>query len=136
MVIGGSAIVIVTYEVLARGIYTCYAETGIRKSEFLVKPCEPLTVSARVGNLLMTQSVINNARSETTETAAELCPDCETDTIIHDPDRGERVCEECGLVLTEDPIDYGPEWRAFNAQEHDELSRVARHSPNRCTTVA
>ncbi len=72
----------------------------------------------------MTQSIIDHAETESRERDVELCPDCETDTIVHDPDRGERVCSECGLVLTEDPIDYGPEWRAFNAKEHDELSRV------------
>ncbi|MDJ1434501.1 transcription initiation factor IIB [Halostagnicola sp. A-GB9-2] len=74
----------------------------------------------------MSRSTIHRIRDETqeTETEADLCPDCETATIIQDPDRGERVCQDCGLVLSEDPIDYGPEWRAFNAQEHDQLSRV------------
>ncbi|MDZ7729861.1 MAG: transcription initiation factor IIB [Natrialbaceae archaeon] len=54
----------------------------------------------------------------------DLCPDCGTDTLVRDPDRGEQLCEACGLVVSEDPIDYGPEWRAFNAKEHEELSRV------------
>lgn len=74
----------------------------------------------------MTESVINRERGEQDlhEDEAGRCPDCRTDTVIRDPDRGERLCRECGLVLSEDPIDYGPEWRAFNAEEHDELSRV------------
>ncbi len=71
----------------------------------------------------MTQSITNRVRHESRE-ETELCPDCDADTIVHDPDRGERVCRECGLVLSEDPIDYGPEWRAFNSQEHETLSRV------------
>jgi transcription initiation factor TFIIB len=74
----------------------------------------------------MTRSITDHVKAESESQGREsgLCPDCETETIVHDPDRGERVCEDCGLVLNEDPIDYGPEWRAFNAQEHDELSRV------------
>ncbi|MCU4754197.1 transcription initiation factor IIB [Halobacteria archaeon AArc-curdl1] len=74
----------------------------------------------------MTRSVIENTRHETqkTNTNTDRCPDCETDTVVNDPDRGEQICRECGLVLGEDPIDYGPEWRAFNANEHDQLSRV------------
>ncbi|WP_276257002.1 transcription initiation factor IIB [Halomontanus rarus] len=74
----------------------------------------------------MTQSITTHVdeESQETETETDLCPDCESDTIVQDPDRGERVCRECGLVLSEEPIDYGPEWRAFNAQEHEELSRV------------
>ncbi len=83
----------------------------------------------------MTQSIIDHTTRESQRADAELCPDCETDTIVHDPDRGERVCRECGLVLTEDPIDYGPEWRAFNAKEHDQLSRVGAPSLSRCTTA-
>ncbi len=74
----------------------------------------------------MTRSISTHARNESTDTESvrDGCPDCETATIVQDPDRGERVCRECGLVLSEEPIDYGPEWRAFNAQEHEELSRV------------
>ncbi|MCU4924907.1 transcription initiation factor IIB [Halobacteria archaeon AArc-dxtr1] len=76
----------------------------------------------------MSRSSIEYARREPAETDAdsreERCPDCETATIIQDPDRGERVCRDCGLVLSTDPIDYGPEWRAFTAKEHDDLSRV------------
>ena len=74
----------------------------------------------------MTESIVRRTREEPAAKTGERgrCPDCETDTVIRDPDRGERLCRECGLVLSEDPIDYGPEWRAFNAEEHDELSRV------------
>lgn len=36
----------------------------------------------------------------------------------------EKFCRDCGLVIEEDNIDRGPEWRAFNAQEEEEKSRV------------
>ena len=73
----------------------------------------------------MTRSITEYAKEDTaaTERTGE-CPDCDTDTVVSDPDRGELVCRDCGLVLSEDPIDYGPEWRAFNAREHEQLSRV------------
>lgn len=91
----------------------------------------------------MTESVIDQHQEvqETQEREVGRCPDCETDTVIQDPDRGERVCRECGLVLSGDPIDYGPEWRAFNAEEHDRLSRVgapltsAMHDRGLTTTI-
>jgi transcription initiation factor TFIIB len=34
------------------------------------------------------------------------------------------VCEACGLVVEEDEIDHGPEWRAFDSAEKDRKSRV------------
>ncbi|MFC7237966.1 transcription initiation factor IIB family protein [Saliphagus sp. GCM10025317] len=72
----------------------------------------------------MTRSVTERTRQESQRTNSGQCPDCETNTVVSDPDRGELVCRECGLVLSDEPIDYGPEWRAFNAKEHDQLSRV------------
>jgi len=36
----------------------------------------------------------------------------------------EISCEDCGLILEEETIDRGPEWRAFNAAERDNKSRV------------
>jgi transcription initiation factor TFIIB len=43
-------------------------------------------------------------------TTHETCPECDgrlqrTDT--------ETVCDECGLVVSEDALDRGPEWRSF-----------------------
>ncbi|ERJ06126.1 Transcription initiation factor IIB 7 protein, partial [Halorhabdus tiamatea SARL4B] len=60
-----------------------------------------------------------------TETEAEdvNCPEC-GGNLISDTERGETVCTECGLVVEEDEIDPGPEWRAFDAKEKDQKSRV------------
>ncbi|MEF8838091.1 MAG: transcription initiation factor IIB, partial [Haloarculaceae archaeon] len=52
-----------------------------------------------------------------------VCPEC-GGTLVSDEVRGETVCEDCGLVVDEDEIDPGPEWRAFDAGEKDEKSRV------------
>ena len=51
------------------------------------------------------------------------CPEC-GGRLVADEERAETVCEDCGLVVEEDGIDPGPEWRAFNPQEKDEKSRV------------
>ncbi|CCQ33901.1 Transcription initiation factor IIB 6 protein [Halorhabdus tiamatea SARL4B] len=53
----------------------------------------------------------------------ETCPEC-GGTVTTDDGHGERVCEQCGVVLESDAIDHGPEWRAFTPSEKDERSRV------------
>ena len=58
-----------------------------------------------------------------TESQRPSCPECDSD-IVESPDQGETVCEECGLVIDEQNIDRGPEWRAFNHQERQSKSRV------------
>jgi transcription initiation factor TFIIB len=57
------------------------------------------------------------------ETETDQCPEC-SGTLVSDEARGETVCEQCGLVVDEDEIDPGPEWRAFDSNEKDEKSRV------------
>src|SRR6056297_927278 len=41
---------------------------------------------------------------------AQCCPECEGTVREQDT---ERVCVDCGLVVGEDRIDRGPEWRTF-----------------------
>ncbi|AAG20975.1 transcription initiation factor IIB (plasmid) [Halobacterium salinarum NRC-1] len=57
-----------------------------------------------------------------TNDEAQQCPECNSANVI--TDQSERVCEDCGLVLEDDQIDHGPEWRAFNSSERDQKSRV------------
>ena len=74
-------------------------------------------------------------REDTTETDEQededelVCPEC-GGSLATDSERGETVCEECGLVVSEDEIDPGPEWRAFDASEKDEKSRVGAPTTN------
>jgi len=63
------------------------------------------------------------------ETAEDVCPECDGN-LINDAEHGETVCEECGLVVEEDEIDPGPEWRAFDAGERDQKSRVGAPTTN------
>jgi transcription initiation factor TFIIIB Brf1 subunit/transcription initiation factor TFIIB len=53
-----------------------------------------------------------------------VCPDCDAPAVVPTADRGERVCEECGLVVADDEIDRGPEWRAYSHRESQAKSRV------------
>ncbi|WP_436909740.1 transcription initiation factor IIB [Halosimplex marinum] len=71
---------------------------------------------------------------ETEESASEReqeheCPEC-GGRLDADTEHGETVCSECGLVVEEDEIDHGPEWRAFNPSEKDEKSRVGAPTTN------
>jgi transcription initiation factor TFIIB len=69
-------------------------------------------------------------RTETDETSSELvCPEC-GGRLQSDTEHGETVCAECGLVVEEDEIDRGPEWRAFDAGERDQKSRVGAPTTN------
>ena len=54
----------------------------------------------------------------------DKCPECGSDNLVHDYDTGETVCGDCGLVLYEQMMDKGPEWRAFTQEEKASRSRV------------
>jgi len=85
----------------------------------------------------MTETETRTATEETrakTERAAEsertdgtVCEECGGRVVTQD---AETVCEDCGLVHDEETIDRGPEWRAFDAGERDEKSRVGAPTTN------
>ncbi len=60
---------------------------------------------------------------ERTDESVRTCPEC-GGRLATDTEHGETVCEDCGLVVDEDEIDHGPEWRAFDSSERDNKSRV------------
>ena len=71
-------------------------------------------------------------RDETADEQTEdqlVCPEC-GGKLASDSERGETVCTDCGLVVEEDEIDPGPEWRAFDAAEKDQKSRVGAPTTN------
>jgi len=55
---------------------------------------------------------------------ADKCPECGSANLVHDYDTGETVCGDCGLVLHDQMMDKGPEWRAFTQEEKESRSRV------------
>jgi transcription initiation factor TFIIB len=69
-------------------------------------------------------------REHEDESTDELvCPEC-GGNLAQDTEHGETVCTECGLVVEEDEIDHGPEWRAFDSAEKDQKSRVGAPTTN------
>jgi transcription initiation factor TFIIB len=55
---------------------------------------------------------------------AAKCPECGAANLVHDNDTGETICAGCGLVLYEQMINKGPEWRAFTLEQKSSRSRV------------
>ncbi len=49
-------------------------------------------------------------------TSTQCCPECQGRLRESE---SETVCGECGLVVAEDNIDHGPEWRSFADDETD-----------------
>ena len=77
-----------------------------------------------------TRTVERTADEQTDEQEAEhVCPEC-SGTLVTDASHGETVCTDCGLVVDEDSIDRGPEWRAFDSAERDRKSRVGAPTTN------
>ena len=55
-----------------------------------------------------------------------VCPECGGRQLVHDYERAELVCQGCGLVIDDDFIDRGPEWRAFDHDQRMKRSRVGK----------
>ncbi len=54
----------------------------------------------------------------------KVCPSCGSTNLIFDSERGEVVCNSCGLVIEENVTDTGPEWRAFDADQRNARART------------
>ncbi|NKE37815.1 transcription initiation factor IIB [Natronococcus sp. JC468] len=66
----------------------------------------------------------NEIEEAEADAALPTCSECESGNIIQKSNTGERICEDCGLVVEDEMIDSGPEWRAFNHNERQKKSRV------------
>ncbi len=53
-----------------------------------------------------------------------MCPECGSNHLSKDYSRAELVCQDCGLVIDEDLIDHGPEWRAFDSEQREKRART------------
>ncbi len=63
-------------------------------------------------------------REKTTEASENVCPECNSTTFEYDQSKGEITCKTCGLVIDENIVDNGPEWRAFDHEQRDKRTRV------------
>lgn len=68
----------------------------------------------------------DNENEEEYEEGKE-CSEC-GGNVIHDSSLGEIVCSDCGLVMDDQKIDHGPDWRAYNQQERDNKERTGAPS--------
>ena len=69
-------------------------------------------------------SMKKDENKEKKASAPLVCPACGSTDIIFDSDRGEYVCNSCGLVIEEDVADQGAEWRAFDAEQRNDRART------------
>jgi transcription initiation factor TFIIB len=69
------------------------------------------------------RSEVNGESESVRATETLACPEC-GGRLATDEGHGEVVCTDCGLVVEEDSIDHGPEWRAFESGERTQKSRV------------
>ena len=75
------------------------------------------------------EALKSRTKQKETEKKAEnhtetVCPECGSRQLVHDYERAELVCQSCGLVIDDDFIDRGPEWRAFDHDQRMKRSRV------------
>ncbi|MDO8339512.1 MAG: transcription initiation factor IIB [Candidatus Burarchaeum sp.] len=53
----------------------------------------------------------------------ETCPECKSKNLVKDHEKGEIICKDCGLIVSEE-LDAGPEWRAFDSEQRDKRARA------------
>ncbi|MFB0558368.1 MAG: transcription initiation factor IIB family protein [Candidatus Bathyarchaeia archaeon] len=58
------------------------------------------------------------------EANLRICTRCGSSSFIVDTEVGEEFCGECGLVVLDNIVNRGPEWRAFTKAEDTVRSRV------------
>jgi transcription initiation factor TFIIB len=54
----------------------------------------------------------------------EKCSECSSKALLYDDQRGEIICEDCGLVANSVLFSREPEWRAYNSEEEKTKVRV------------
>ncbi|MCW3133732.1 MAG: transcription initiation factor IIB [Methanophagales archaeon] len=52
------------------------------------------------------------------------CPECGSKSLVRDYGKAEIFCADCGLVISENIVDLGPEWRAFDSEQMSRRARV------------
>ncbi len=57
------------------------------------------------------------------EMSETKCSECGSKKLIRDYEKGEIICASCGLIVSENIVDFGPEWRAFDAEQKEKRAR-------------
>ena len=72
---------------------------------------------------------------------AIMCSMCKSGKTVTDPESGELICKNCGLVISDKAQESRPEWRAFTFEEANDRSRtgipssLARHDMGLSTVI-
>ncbi|QQR92285.1 MAG: transcription initiation factor IIB [Candidatus Iainarchaeum archaeon] len=53
-----------------------------------------------------------------------VCPECGSTKVRKDSEKGEVVCQQCGLIVSEDEMDFGKEWRTFDGDGFEDSART------------
>ena len=70
-----------------------------------------------------------------------FCGICKSGRTVTDPESGEIICRNCGIVISDRINESRPEWRAFSAEEFNDRSRagipssLARHDMGLSTVI-
>ncbi|HJS82113.1 MAG TPA: TFIIB-type zinc ribbon-containing protein [Nitrososphaera sp.] len=70
-----------------------------------------------------------------------LCGICKSNRTVTDPESGEVICRNCGIVISDKILETRPEWRAFSSEEFNGRSRagipssLARHDMGLSTVI-
>ncbi len=52
------------------------------------------------------------------------CPRCGSKNVVEDPNTGDLVCQDCGLILDSSALDFSKDWRAFDSDEYIERAHA------------
>jgi transcription initiation factor TFIIB len=62
----------------------------------------------------------------------ERCTVCKS-SVIDDIQNGERICSGCGIVVSEQMEDYGPETRGSNLEDKSKFGYLSeQHASKKC----
>jgi transcription initiation factor TFIIB len=70
-----------------------------------------------------------------------FCSICKSGKTVTDPESGEVICRNCGIVISDKVLENRPEWRAFSSEEFADRSRagvprsLARHDMGLSTVI-
>jgi len=67
---------------------------------------------------------LNKSKEKVEVDEIEHCPECNSSHLQEDYERGELVCADCGLVISENLIDPGQEWRGFDTEQNEKRART------------
>ncbi len=55
------------------------------------------------------------------------CPECQSH-LVHDHNKGEYICQNCGYVVMDQALDYGPELHSFDLEEKSKTVRASGYT--------